>query len=225
MLVTNGKKITNFPTNADELEKMGAELKKRAKDVLGVKIKFEFKDEPFPYLELDEKTHLTYQELRQLCVPDIDLQLRGFGNERIQMPETKTKDIKYVFTDDEKRDLADKFCNAQYDLEQVSQEAKSVAKTYKSKIDNLETEISELSAKHRQGYEIRTIETNLHLDFESNLRIYTDKETGDIVHQEPLEAKDKQLKIEFVNGQLDEETFVEETNNENIADGDPFEQE
>lgn len=196
MLVTNGKKIVSFPKNDEELESTSKLLKKRAKDVLGISAKFEIKtDEHYSYISNDKE--LSFQDLKQLCIPDIDIQFRAIGNESVQLPETKMKDIKHTFSQEEKMQIADEFCNAQYDKEIEEAEAKAVAKQFKSKIDALETKISELSTKHRQGYEMRNVETLLHLDFESNTRVYTDKETGDVLFTENMQPQDKQMRISF----------------------------
>jgi len=203
MLVTNGKRIVLLPRDEAELEKVAATLKKRAKDVLGVKnAKFAIVEDPFPHIV--NENEFTFAELKQLCVPDIDLQFRAIGNERVQLPDTKMKDIKHVYSPDEKMQIADDFCNAQYEKETVEAEAKAEAKKFKQQIDKFETQISDLSTKHRQGYEMQNVECHLHLDFENEVRVYTDKETGDILSTEPLLPTDRQMRIEFKEGQFEQ---------------------
>lgn len=196
MLVSNGKKLLQFPqVEAEKLEETAKLLKKRAKDVLGINAKFPIKEDPFPHIINQDE--LEWKELKQICMPDLDLQFRAIGPEKVQMPETRHKDIKYQFTLEEKNQIADQFCNAQYDKEKEEAEAKRIAKEFKQAIDALEAQISELSMKHRQGYEMRTIECNLHLDFENGVRIYTDINSEEIMHTGPMTIEDKQLKIEF----------------------------
>lgn len=204
MLVTNGKKIVLLPHNSERMQEIAKELKSKAKDVLGIKsAKFSMHEEPYPHLINEED--LSFQDLKKLCFGSIDIQFRAIGNESVQMPETKMKDIKHVFSPEEKANLAESFCNEQYELEKVTAEAKAVAKQYKQTIDAHAASIAESSTKHRQGYEIRNVECHLHLDFETNVRVYTDVETGDVLHTEAMEPGDRQMRIEFKNGEFEQE--------------------
>lgn len=208
MLVTNGKKIVLLPHDSERMQQIAKDLKSKAKDVLGIKsAKFSMHEEPYPHLINEED--LSFQDIKKLCFGVIDVQFRAIGNESIQMPETKMKDIKHIFSPEEKANIAESFCNEQYELEKVTAEAKAVAKNYKSTIDAHAGSIAELSAKHRQGYEIRNTECHLHLDFETNVRIYTDVETGDVLHTEPMEPVDRQMRIEFKNGEFEQEVSAE----------------
>lgn len=196
MLITNGKKIVTLPHDPDKLQEIADTLKKRAKDNLGLKgVKFELQTEPFPHL-LNVK-ELSFEELQAICKPDMDIQFRAIGDERVQLPAKKIKDIKHTFNDEEKMKIADNLCDTQFEKEKVEAEKKDVVKQYSQRIEGMETSISELANKHRQGYEIRTETVFLHLDFENKVRVYTHVETGAILHQEPLEAIDYQMRIEW----------------------------
>lgn len=197
MLVTNGKKIIAFP--AQDLEELSLMLKKRAKDVLGIKAKFAVKSEPYEHIE----NEIEFDELKKITFPDIDVQFRAIGDEKVQMPQTVIKDIKHTYAPEEKQLLADSFVNIQYEKEQVEKEAKEVAKGYKQKIDQMENQISDLASKHRQGYEIISLECNLHLDFENKNRVYTELDSKELLSVEPLEPKDYQMKMDFKDGGFD----------------------
>lgn len=193
MLITNGSKIVTIPSNMGDLEDIQKTLKSRAKDRLGIKSKFPIIEDKFPYIESD----ISFEDLKQVCSPDIDVQFRAIGPEKVQLPTTRMKDIKHVFSPEEKQVIADNLCNIMYEKEKLEAEAKSVAKDYKTRIDVMETSMSDLGLKHRQGYEQQSVECNLHLDFENKTRIYTDLNSTDVLSVEPLEPSDYQLKLDF----------------------------
>lgn len=197
MLVTNGTKIVTIPSDAAELENMASTLKKRAKDVLGIKAKFEVVDKPFMHIT----SEIEFEDLKKICFPDIDVQFRAIGSESVQMPTTTIKDIKHTYTAEEKQVLADNFVNIQYEKEALEREAKESAKGYKAQIDKMEGQISDLAAKHRQGYETQSQECNLHLNFETGMRVYTALNSNEILATEPMEPKDYQMRIEFKDGE------------------------
>ena len=202
MLVTNGQKIVTIPHNEEELERISKLLVKRAKDVLGIsKVKFKVQTEPFPHIS--NESELTIAQLKQMGTPDMDIQFRAIGKEKIQHPEIKMMDIKHTFSDEEKAKIADDLCNTMYEIEQEEAAKKSVMDDFKQKIGSLETKSKTLADKHRSGFEIRTMECNLHLDFEKGVRIYTAKDTDEMVHTEPMEPKDYQMKIEFTGDNFD----------------------
>lgn len=204
MLVTNGTRIVVLPYDADKLEEVKKALTKRAKDVLGVnKAKFELLETPYPHLT--NASEFSFEELKQLCVPDMDLQFRALGTERVQLPTKKLKDIRHEFTTDEKVTLATTMAEAQAEKEKQESEKSQINKQYKERIDGLELTISENGKKYREGYEIQTRETNLHLDFENKVRVYTDINDGSILHQEALETSDYQMRLELrENGEFEE---------------------
>lgn len=210
MLVTNGKKIVLLPYDETKLQDIAKTLSKRAKDVLGLnKVKFEFFNSPYPYLENTKE--FSFDELKKLCVPDMDIQFRALGPEKVQLPSVKIKDIRHEFTVDEKTLLATTICEAQADKEKT-ETAKALAnKGYKEQLDSLEATISESSKKYREGYEIQSREVHLHLDFENKVRVYTDKDTGAILHTEELQPQDYQTKLELKeSGELVENELTEE---------------
>lgn len=195
-IFTNGKRIViaanNDPATYEEVAK---NLKVRAKDVLARKAKFAISEEPMLHIEnVDE---INFNDLKTMCLPDIAVEFRAFGSEKVMLPEEKTKDIRHDFTAEEKVQMASKLCDTQAEKEKEEAEKKSVMQGYKERIETMENTITELAGKYRQGYEWQTRRTNLHLDFETGNRIYTDLETGEILHSEPLERKDFQMKLEF----------------------------
>jgi len=118
MLITNGKKLVVPNNDIARLEELAKTLKGRAKDVLGVaKAKFTLQEEPFPHLI--NENEFSFAELKQMCLPDIDLQFRAIGNERVQMPDKKMKDIRHTFTPEEKAQIADQFCDLQSEKEKT----------------------------------------------------------------------------------------------------------
>jgi len=206
MLVTNGKRIVVIP-NTGETEEIQKKLKQRAKDNLGSKAKFTIKEDPYEYMECD----VTFEELKKIAYPDMDVQFRALGAESVMKPETVIRDIKHVYDQGEKEVIANELCNIQYDKEQKEAEAKAEAKKFKNDIDKMETKISDLASRHRQGYEMKSTECNLHLDFENGNRVYTDLDSKETLHIEPLRPEDYQLKLDFNDGVFEAVEVVEAT--------------
>lgn len=220
MLITNGKKIVLLPDNPEQLNELAKDLKKRAKDVLSKKAKFEVKEDDngkFTYIENTDE--LEFDELRQICLPDLDLKFRAIGVERVQMPKKKLKTIRHEFTHEEKEQIADLICNTQQEKEKLEDEKKAANKHFSSQIEKLEGTISNNAKMHRQGYELQDKECYLHLDFETKARIYTDIETGDILHSEPMVSEDFQMMINFGEDGLEE---PEQGTTDNTQEDDPF---
>ncbi len=205
MLITNGKKIVLLPDNPEQLNELAKDLKKRAKDVLSKKAKFEVKeDENGKFTYIENTDEFTFDELRQICLPDLDLKFRAIGVERVQMPTKKLKTIRHEFTHEEKEQIADLICNTQQEKEKLEDEKKAANKHFSSQIEKLEGTISNNAKMHRQGYELQDKECYLHLDFETKARIYTDIETGDILHSEAMVSEDFQMMINFGEDGLEE---------------------
>jgi len=223
MLVTNGKKILLFPQNEEEMQKTAEMLRKKAKDIMGVaKAKFPIIDGP-PYTYIENSNGFTFAELKTMCGFDVDIQFRAIGPETVQMPDTRMKDIKHTYSPEEKQVIADNLVNTMYDKEKLEAEAKAIAKDYKSRIDQMETQMSDLGLKHRQGYEMKTKECHVHFDFENNVKIYTDKETEEVYATEPMEPKDYQTKLEFgSDGTFEEPEAIEENSGEGSDGSDVF---
>lgn len=66
--------------------------------------------------------------------------------------------LRYDFTAAEIHDLSLKLANKTQDKSRISEEKKSVVSQYKSQIDALDAELSGISSKVANGYEMRKVE-------------------------------------------------------------------
>lgn len=69
--------------------------------------------------------------------------------------EIKKMDIKYVFTEGEKRDIADQLTKRVAERDELDQEKKEVTSTYNAQIKRADNEISTMSTEYRQGYKMK----------------------------------------------------------------------
>ena len=195
-IFTNGSKIViaqnNDPATHEELAK---NLKVRAKDVLAKKAKFSIGEEPM--LHIANVDGLSFEDLKMMCQPDIAVEFRAFGNEKVMLPSETNKDIKHEFSAEEKASIASKMADAQLEKEKTEAEKKAANAGFKEALDTVENSIIELAGKYRQGYEWQTMRCHQHFDFETGNKIFTDIDSGEILHSQPLEKKDFQLRLEF----------------------------
>lgn len=212
MLITNGKKIIIQDNNLDNLEKIMNDVTRQAREQFGNdKIKFKFVDEPnFPhYANVDD---LTFDQLRECCIElGVDIRMRAFGNEAITVPGTSHKEIKHVFTNEEKAAIADEIVQKVKDKEEMEDNKKQVVKQLTDQITIVDTQISDKSSTYREGYELRTMKVKTMYDFEAGYKMFLDPNTGDCLQSEKLEGKDFQLRMDY------DQQFQEASQDDEIA--------
>lgn len=69
--------------------------------------------------------------------------------------------LRYDFTAPEIYDLSMKLANKTQDKSRVAEEKKSVVSQYKSQIDAIDAELSNISSKVANGYEMRKVECEI----------------------------------------------------------------
>jgi len=88
--------------------------------------------------------------------------------------------LRYDFTASEIHDLSLKLANKTQDKSRIAEEKKSVVSQYKSQIDALDAELSGISSKVANGYEMRKVECEIkyHLP-EQGKKTIIRKDTGE----------------------------------------------
>lgn len=192
MILTNGKIIVDANKDIAYLTEVMDIMKERATDKLTIELDVELIEEDeerkYPYIKLNSV--IEFHNLQKICEPDIEIQYRAMGNETIQMPEDYVKDFDYHFTPEEMAGIASKMAENISEKEMLEEEKKASAKAYATKIDGVEKIIKNNGRLYREGYQVNTYNCSLHLDFEEKKRIWTDKETGTIIHTEELKPED-----------------------------------
>jgi hypothetical protein len=103
--------------------------------------------------------------------------------------------LKYTFTREEKEGLSDELARNVNDLKQKQLHKKEMVKSLDSGIAALETSISGLATRVKDGYEFRDIECEMVFDYESRMKIVTRLDDKTEVEKEPMTADELQRKL------------------------------
>src|SRR3972149_2012704 len=98
--------------------------------------------------------------------------------------------LKYIFTLEEKRGLADKLALAVMNRDEEEAALKSAQTQIKSKIALHEAGLVSFAEKLRSGFEMRNIECRLDKDFEHGIITITRLDTGEIVSDRPMSSEE-----------------------------------
>lgn len=110
----------------------------------------------------------------------------------------QTENLKYVFTAEEKVQIASELARANQERGEAEAEKKSVMDQFKARITEIESRISHSAYRYNNGYEFRNIPCTVYLDsprkgFKS---IYRD-DNGEWVKEEPMTPGELQRKFAF----------------------------
>jgi len=106
-----------------------------------------------------------------------------------------TEFCKYVFSDEEKRDIATNMAQSITNLQQTEDDKKAIMSDYKSQIDALQAAINNAATKINNGYETRTIKCEVIPDWEEKIWEYRREDNGLIEKTRKMTADDLQKKI------------------------------
>lgn len=83
--------------------------------------------------------------------------------------EIKKMEIKYLFTEEELKDIAEETAKRVLERDSLEDEKKDVTRTYNTQIKNANTDISRLSHEYRQGWKLKLHECYEIFDYEQKL--------------------------------------------------------
>jgi hypothetical protein len=108
-----------------------------------------------------------------------------------KLPEFSERiELRHSFTDAEKSQILDNLSHKHEEKEMIVDQAKSSAKTWKGKIDEVQLKISELSQKGRDGYEMRPTECRVVLDRKAGKKHIYNKETDALIETREMSTYD-----------------------------------
>ena len=105
---------------------------------------------------------------------------------------TETIWLKHVFSGDEIFALAQKMARAEANINEKSDQLKSVSIAIKAEIATQEGILHSSAEKLRSGYEMRPTEADV--KYEKGIVKYVDKETGEIIEERPM-TQEEQLRL------------------------------
>jgi hypothetical protein len=107
----------------------------------------------------------------------------------------RTEYIKYVFSDEEKTEMAGEMAQAINEKESAEQKLKEVQKGIKAEIEACQTRINTLSRHYSAGHTYRNCPCDVEYDFtEKQVRTYRE-DTGELVASRPIKANELQIEI------------------------------
>lgn len=101
--------------------------------------------------------------------------------------------IRYTFTPDELAQKSTQLAETCGEKARLVEEKKSVMSDYKAKIDAKDSIISLLSSHITNGYEIKTVECEVEVDYVAGVKLYFFQ--GTLYDTSPLEDEDRQLEL------------------------------
>lgn len=103
--------------------------------------------------------------------------------------------LKVELTEEELKDQAQIMAKAIAEVETAESEKKAVTSQFKARIDE-QTAVARSAGKMLQnGYDYRSVECEIIMD--DNFRTVVRTDTGEIVESRPLNAEERQLRIEI----------------------------
>ncbi len=103
--------------------------------------------------------------------------------------------IKYVFNEDEKKEMAGNMAQSNAEKESLEQKLKEVSKQIKADIEAAQTKISTLSRHYNQGYEYKTADCILTYDFDFREVLTHRKDNGDFISRRTMREEELQQKM------------------------------
>jgi len=114
------------------------------------------------------------------------------------MPEPKYENefIKHLFTESEKKDIADDMAQKVVTLQQTEDDIKAIKSDYKSQTDGIQAGINSAATKLTAGYEMRSIKCQVLPNYEKKVWEYIQIDTDIMVKTKDMTASDLQMKLE-----------------------------
>lgn len=110
--------------------------------------------------------------------------------------EKTSTEVKYEFNDKELKDLANQLSQTLQKSRETEGELKNLKNQYKTKLENLESEITIINEKYTQQYEMRKTPCYLFRNYATGKRQFLSAlDKTDILKEEPLTAEDHQYKM------------------------------
>jgi len=106
---------------------------------------------------------------------------------------------KHFFADHEKLDMASELSELFLEADKLEAEKKRITDEFKEKINSLECKKSQIAKAYRTGFEVNDVLCDLYLDIDAQERVWVEHETLEVIRKEPMEVRDRQLKLEIVN--------------------------
>lgn len=198
MIYTNTKLLVVVNNDVDLINAVMDSMKDFA-----VKNKHEFTDfvveeDERGFLKIELPNPYSYELLKAMIPAGELLEFKAIGDTVFEIPFLQKKAYKHFFNDLEKSTIADSLCKVQQEKECLVDEKKAVNKRYADQIEEKETQISDFAGSYRQGWEDRTADCIVQIDYGQKQKVFIDPETKEVLQMEDLTISDYQLRLDTI---------------------------
>lgn len=109
--------------------------------------------------------------------------------------DTTQEFVKYVFSEDEKKEIAARMANKVTELQSSEDEKKAIMSDFKSRIDSLQADINRAATQINNGYEMRNVDCYIKADYDSKVWVSIREDTGEIAKERKMSADDLQRQL------------------------------
>lgn len=116
------------------------------------------------------------------------------------MNENKPKEIKkemckYVFTPEEKAELAEELAQGVSELREKEDDKKAIMADLTSQIKTLEASTNSIAGKLNSGFEMRSLECEVVRDYPKHEILYVRVDTGECVRVKKMSQEDMEMEL------------------------------
>ena len=109
--------------------------------------------------------------------------------------ETSKEWAKYIFSQEEKRDLANSMADLTLEVENLEGQKKTTATQFKSQIDRISADIKEAAQGIRSGYTMRYVDCQVTRDMEGKRVDFIRIDTGELIMSRDMRPEELQGKL------------------------------
>lgn len=101
----------------------------------------------------------------------------------------------YIFTEDERKELAKDLAQKNIEKQMLDDEKKAVTSKFAADINAKTSDINLLAQYLTSGKKMKVYRCTLDFDMRKKQRLWKDKETGKVIKIEPMRTEDYQMKM------------------------------
>ena len=113
-------------------------------------------------------------------------------------PKYENEFIKYVFTEEEKKQIDSEMSQKIVTLQQAEDDKKAIMSDYKSQIDGIQAGINSAATKMTSGYEMRSTKCQVVPNYPKKIWEYIRVDTGELAKEKNMTSNDLQMEFEDV---------------------------
>jgi hypothetical protein len=128
-----------------------------------------------------------------------------------------TTEIKHILSDKEITELAQKLAAEIRHYGAVQSDKKATLAMFKADLEEIDKKIQDISGKIMTGYDMKTVECVVDVDYTTNKRTYRDPDSGEILKIEDMDTPQPTI-FEVEPEEVDEEHFRLLPSHEEVLD-------